>query len=80
MKILVDRVNEGVEEHAQAVVAELRKQGLKPSIHNLAPIGVAHTRAKFPIECDDCGEMYWARDPYGSHRGCRGEQKGAGFR
>lgn len=79
MKILVDRTNEGVDDHARDVVAHLTKMSRKPSVHDVRPIGIAHYRAQFPIECEECGLTFWARDPFASHRGCKGEQKGTGF-
>jgi len=35
--------------------------------------------AVFPILCDECGETFWARDQYSSHKRCNKGQPGMGF-
>lgn len=43
------------------------------------PRGIAVHTVLYAQRCDDCGQTYWSRDSWGSHVGCQGLKKGAGF-
>lgn len=67
-------------EHARAVVKKIARQEADPNLPRQAiPLGIAHHLARYPKVCDDCGQTYWSQDEWGSHLGCRGEQRSTGF-
>lgn len=43
------------------------------------PRSVPEHLARHPIHCDECGETYWASDPYASHKRCGKTKTDVGF-
>lgn len=67
-------------EHARHVIKKITKQESDPQYpKNAVPIGIAQHLARYPNQCDDCGQTYWGKDEYSSHLGCRGPIKNTGF-
>ena len=69
MNIIVDGpVRSVVEEHAKNMIKFHQQRAFKS--HEPQPLGIPVHTALHPIICDDCGDTYWANDPYASHRKC----------
>lgn len=77
VKIIIDRASEGAEAHAREAVAKINAAGFDP--YNPRPVGVAHHSALYPNTCDECGETFWARDQWATHRKCKTTSGNLGF-
>lgn len=80
MKIIMGQSRSAIEEHAKKVLLALdREEERHPHRTNVQPRGVATYAARHPVVCDDCGETFWANDPYASHPKCKKGRGEIGF-
>jgi formylmethanofuran dehydrogenase subunit E len=81
LKVLMhDNVSQA-ENHAKAWFEHKRYVNHKnPSVYDVDLYGIAQHTARFPVICDDCGETFWANDPYATHSKCsKGRESRVGF-
>ena len=80
MKIIVGQNRSDIEEHAKKVLRAIAAYELRhPRAENIVPRGIPTHAARFPVVCDDCGDTFWANDPYASHRKCSKGRERIGF-
>lgn len=77
MKIIFGESRDAIAEHARKYF-EARDKSNERYPDEMRPKGIAYHTARFPIVCEDCGETYWANDPYTAHTKC-GSTRRAGF-
>jgi hypothetical protein len=80
LKVIVHDNISQAESHAQAYFRARREMNMRrPHVDNMDLYGIAQHTTRYPIICDDCGETYWANDPYAEHIKCRKGKAKAGF-
>jgi len=80
LKVIVHDNLYQAEEHAKKFFRAKREREMRhPDPANMELYGIAGHTTRYPIICDDCGETYWASDPYAAHPRCRKGKDRVGF-
>ena len=80
LKVIVHDNISQAENHAKCwFKAKEAANHKNPSVDYADLYGIPKHTARFPVVCDDCGETFWANDPYSVHSKCSKGHNRVGF-
>lgn len=80
LKIIVHSHLSQAEEHAKEWFTVRRRQQMKhPNVNDVDLHGISQYSVRYPNICDDCGQTFWANDPYAEHARCPKGRSKMGF-